>query len=325
MKHIGNVLLASLLWVAGAVQAAELTHVTGPVQVLGADGKVRNAAARTGDRVEGGESVRTLAGGRVMVRHDGGRYTVLTANSQVKIEDSGVVEQVRGAVYYVLRKLSMSDSTPASYQVKTSVATIGIRGTRFLVATEGKAGEVALSEGLIDMQANEGQSFDIQKLPGDMSYADYRKQQEKLFKGFLKDEFREWKKRQMKEFDNYKKQFMLQPNQSVSLDGNAVRYQEIGADDAALIAELDALVRAEEGDAPPPAATTEKPANSTAAGVSLPASSASNASPISAAAESRSEEDEAASETGADQQAEMDLEAEHAMHRDVRPGKPARK
>lgn len=304
MKRVVMTMLLVCLSAAGLLQAAELTHVTGLVQVLGVDGKVRNAAARAGDRVEGGESVRALAGGRAMVRHDGGRYTVLTANSQVKIEDSGVVEQVRGAVYYVLRKLSMSEGTPSSYQVKTSVATIGIRGTRFLVSTEGNAGTVTLSEGLVDMTANEGKTFDIQKLPGNMSYADYRQQQEKLFKGFLRDEFREWKKRQVKEFDNYKKQFMLQPNQSVSLDGNTVRYQEIATDDAALIAEMDAMVRAVEESAPVPAA---KPA------VSAPLVGPEAGSAVTTATTGGSEE--APPQASADRQAEMDLEAEHSAHR----------
>lgn len=246
MKRVVAGLLCMLLASVGLVQAAELTHVAGQVELLAADGTVRKLA-KAGDEVAAGESVRALANGKAMIRQDGGRYTVVTANSQVKIEESGVVEQVRGAVYYVLRKLSSSESNK-QYSVKTSVATIGIRGTRFLVVVDGDTGEVVLTEGLINMTANEGKSFEIEKYPGDMTFEEFRKAQDKLFKGFLKDDFQAWRKNEMKEFESFKQQFFVQPNQSVSIDGGKVRYQDIAADDAALVAELDALVREFEED-----------------------------------------------------------------------------
>lgn len=241
MKRVVAGLLFAFLLSAGQVQAAELTHVAGQVELLAVDGTVRKLA-RAGDQVAPGESVRALANGKAMIRQDGGRYTVLTANSQVKIEEAGIVDQMRGAVYYVLRKLSASEPTK-QYAVKTSVATIGIRGTRFLVVVDGDSGEVVLTEGLINMTANEGESFEIEKYPGNMTFEEFRKSQDKLFKGFLKDDFQAWRKQEMKEFESFKQQFFVQPNQSVSIDGGKVRYQDIAADDAALVAELDALVR----------------------------------------------------------------------------------
>lgn len=248
MKRLLGVLLLAVGLLATGAQAAELVNVSGQVQLLAADGSLRKLAA-IGDHVESGESVRTLDKSTAMIRQDGGQYTALTANSQVKIEGAGVVEQVRGAVYYVLRKLSASTANQEPRKVKSSVATIGIRGTRFLVTTEGEDGRVALTEGLIQMTANEGESFSIEKYPGDMTFEQYREAQDKLFRKFVKDDkeaFDAWRKQQLKEFEAFKQEFFLMPDQSVAFDDGKVRYEKIPQDDAKLLAELDALVRQQE-------------------------------------------------------------------------------
>lgn len=237
-------LVIACLALPGLAAAAELVKVKGEVQVFAADGKLRKSAA-AGDQVKPGEMLRTMADSQVVIRQEGGRYSVLNSNGTLKIQESDAIEHLRGAIFYVFRKLSSSNAD-ARYTVSTPVATIGIRGTRFLVKAEGAAGDVAVTEGVVSMTAKTGSAFSIEKLPENMSFDEYLQSQERMFRGFQTDEFMAWKQRELESFALFKQQFFVTANQSVSVSGSKVRYERLSAEDARLIEELDALVREQE-------------------------------------------------------------------------------
>lgn len=238
-------LLAATLALAPVLAlSAEVVKVKGDTEIVSKDGKsVR--AAKVGDRANEGDTIRTLANGSVLLKQEGGRYSALGGNGKLTVREADTIEQVRGAVYYVFRKLS-SGGYNASYKVQTPIATIGIRGTRFLVKTEGASGDVAVTEGIVSMTATAGGSFSIEKLPESMTFDEYLQSQEKLFRGFQTDEFMAWKKRELESFALFKQQFFVTTNQSVNVAGSKVRYQPISSDDSKLIEEMDALVREQE-------------------------------------------------------------------------------
>lgn len=235
--------LLCLCSVSGFTVAADLLYVKGYVELLAEDGSVKKAG-KIGDEIDYGESIRVGEDSRALVKNSDGLASVLGANSEMRIKEAGFFDHLRGAAYYVLSKIpSAAESRGRNYGVNTTVATLGIRGTRFLVDLDGDAGQVALTEGLINVSANEGKSFSIADYPDDMTFQEFQAAQKDLFDSFQKDDFKAYQESQKKAFERFKKEFFIQPNQSVSFDGESVSYQSIDDKTAALISELESILK----------------------------------------------------------------------------------
>ena len=136
-------LLACLLFAGGSVLAndAQLILVAGEVtlQRTPAGQPVRTSVPVTGTRVQSGDALVTGATGRVQIRFSDGSLVSLQPKSEFRIDDyqfdmdrqRGFFSLVRGALRTISGAVGKRD--PDDYRMTTPTATIGIRGTEFLV------------------------------------------------------------------------------------------------------------------------------------------------------------------------------------------------
>lgn len=159
-----GLLAASIALLSGpalAEVAGRVSFVSGDVLVKAADGAERTL--RRGEAINGGDRITTRAG-RVQVRFTDGGFVSLQPNSVFGVDEylyanrkpeesslffsllQGGMRTITGAIGKVNRK---------SYQVRTPVATIGIRGTEYRAQVDEGGLVVSVGAGLVHV-ANTG-------------------------------------------------------------------------------------------------------------------------------------------------------------------------
>jgi len=155
-------LAALILAVVAPVAQANVARVEfsiGQVTGLGGDGRERRLVK--GSTLDAGDTVRT-AKGRAQIRFTDGGYTSLQPNTEFRIDDyhydtkrkeesvgffsllKGGLRTITGAIGKIRKK---------SYQLRTPVATVGIRGTEYL-AVVGNSLTVHVGDGEIEVCSN---------------------------------------------------------------------------------------------------------------------------------------------------------------------------
>lgn len=143
---------ASLL--KGTAVPARVEYVRGPVQVDG-------AVVRIGDAVAEGAALTVGAQGFVSLRLHDGSLLQLQANSRSKLlrlRDLPTAQRRNTLIELDLGRVDASvapQSSGSRFQVKTPLATAGVRGTRFGVTVPAGAGRTSADvvEGRVDVQA----------------------------------------------------------------------------------------------------------------------------------------------------------------------------
>ena len=198
-----------------------IVKIQGEVYVINEKGEQRNPE-KNKFLLNSQDTVVTRKNARAVVQLGDGALSVLNEKSSLRLEESGWISQLGGKVYYIFRKVF---GTQPSRQVKTNFATIGVRGTTFIVYENEDGKGVALEEGKLNIES-----------PGE-AYAIHKKQQADEFESFkqqmqdkadaLDQEFKDYQQNLQKEFVEYKKQFDLEANQVVSFDGKRVDQAEL--------------------------------------------------------------------------------------------------
>ncbi len=132
-------------WVLIALSAAFATTVFAAAQVQSMRGDVRsgNNKLNTNDRVISGATITTGAGSQAVLKFDDGQTVVLNENTTFRIADfrykqeeprgdRSVLDLLRGALRVVSGAVASRNQT--AFQLRVPQATIGIRGTDFMVA-----------------------------------------------------------------------------------------------------------------------------------------------------------------------------------------------
>lgn len=130
----------SFLYAVSSYAAAVFELVTGDVRAGPDSG--RASAVRKDQRIEAGTVVTTGAKSVALLRFDDGQALALTENSEVKVaeyaytqadprRDRSVFDLVKGAMRSVSGALAQR--SPAAYALRIPQATIGVRGTDFMV------------------------------------------------------------------------------------------------------------------------------------------------------------------------------------------------
>lgn len=227
IKQILSVVVVMMLGFSSAYAEefrGRIVKIQGEVYVLNNKGEQRNPE-KTKFLLSSQDTVVTRKNARAVVQLGDGALSVLNEKSSLRLEESGWISQLGGKVYYIFRKVF---GTEPSRQVKTNFATIGVRGTTFIVYENEDGKGVALEDGKLNIES-----------PGE-AYAIHKKQQADDFDAFkqqmqdkadaLDKEFKDYQQSLQKEFVEYKKQFDLEANQVVSFDGNRVDQSELSGE-----------------------------------------------------------------------------------------------
>jgi hypothetical protein len=154
--------------------AAQVDFAVGNVTVLGANGQSRPLGK--GTQIEQGDTVNTN-GGRAQLRFTDGAYVSLQPESQFRIDqyrfdgkqdgnEKGFFSLLKGGLRTITGLVGRTNK--GNYQVTTSVATIGIRGTEYTIqygqsitGTVGE-GEINVCNGAGCLSVTNGESYYVQ-------------------------------------------------------------------------------------------------------------------------------------------------------------------
>lgn len=168
-----------------------------------------------------GNIISTGPTARAVVRVGSDGFVVIGKNSQIEINktrnETGFFRQISGIVYYAINSIK---GNQRRMTVKTSTATIGIRGTRFIVTDIPDRNEIGMRKGLVNVASPDGE-FEIHK-KAEQDEFDAYKQEAAAAIAKEQQEFEAYKVNTQKEFIEYKSEFGLEANRMASFDGKRV-------------------------------------------------------------------------------------------------------
>ena len=188
----------------------------GDVEVVDARGETRTIKEND-EPVNEMDTIVTKDGARVIVQFDDGALSVLDEKSRLRVEKTSWFSYLGGKVYFTFKKVFGEPR-----QVKTRAATIGVRGTTFIISELDENGgeSVALKEGLLDIEST-GPAFEVHRQK-ELDEFERFKLEQQAARAQMKDEFEQYKKQTMREFVEYRRNFTLQPNRVITLTGYRV-------------------------------------------------------------------------------------------------------
>ena len=217
-------LISFFIWVvaAGNGFAAE------SIEIVRADGNVVVKQAGQKDRSVGSVSIlpstHTLVtgpNGRAVIRIGDSGYIIVEKNSTIEVsrknDHADFFRQITGMIYYAMNALRRAQPP---IEVKMSAATLGIRGTRFLVTDLPDRKEVGMRKGMISVTSLD-KDFEIHRKAEQDEFEAF-KQEGKDAIAKEKLEFEEYKAKSQREFIEYKREFSLGANRMATFDGKRV-------------------------------------------------------------------------------------------------------
>ncbi len=220
--------MSVLFCLAGIAAAMPCSAAGGRIEIVKAEGAVAtsDAAGKKQQAVgskailPSGNTLTTGPNGRAVVRVGNSGYVVLEKNSKIEIDNSqekaGFLRQLTGLIYYAMNTLKGDQKL----EVRTEAATIGVRGTRFLVAVLPDRNEVDMRKGQVSISSTDGE-FEIHKKAEQDEFEAYKQEaRDAIAKEQRK--FDEYKARTEQEFIEYKREFSLGANRMASFDGRQV-------------------------------------------------------------------------------------------------------
>lgn len=223
----GNLRARFLVCVAGVVIASACFAAGDTIEVVKAEGDVatspsgkKEKAVATKSVIQPGNVLATGPNGRAVVRVGNTGVIVLEKNSKVEIGNKdrvGFLRQITGMVYYAINSVKGDQQ---KVEVRTPVATIGIRGTRFLVADMPDRKEIGMRKGEVNIASLDAE-FEIHKKAELDEFEAYQQKARDAIAKEQKD-FENYKADTEREFVDYKREFTLGANRMVSFDGKRV-------------------------------------------------------------------------------------------------------
>ncbi len=215
---------------------------SGYVEVVNASGEKR-LVKNTDEALNEMDTIVTKNGASIVVQFDDGVLSVLDEKSRLRVEKTSWFSYLGGKVYFTFKNYFGEPR-----RVKTRAATIGVRGTTFIISeNEKQNGDiVALKEGLLQIEST-GPAFEIhrKKIIDEFSQFKQQRQQEKQA---MQNEYEQYKQQTRQEFIEYRRQFVLQPNRVINLSGyrvdETVMSEAIKADFESFESETEDLIKA---------------------------------------------------------------------------------
>ena len=212
---------------AESAYRGKVLQFSGDVEVVGARGEKRSVQ-KVDEQLNEMDTIITGEDARVVVQFDDGALSVLDEKSRLRVEKTSWFSYLGGKIYFTFKKVFGPQRN-----VKIRTATLGIRGTTFIIAENAELdGEsVALKEGLLFVEST-GPAFEIHKQREMSDFERYRMAQ-MAEKRQMQDEYDEYKKQTMREYIEYRRQFTLKPNRVISLSGYRIDEKEMTEADMA--------------------------------------------------------------------------------------------
>jgi len=206
----------------------EVVRVDGTAQTRDANGKVMGAV-KVGTRLPAGGSLETGDSGRVVVRLGNTGFAVLDRKSKLEVaprqDRLSWLRHVTGWIYYAVNR-DAARKEPVG--VRTTVATIGIRGTRFLIVDVPGRSELGMRKGQVRVESPEGE-FELRREAEQNEFEAYKQQGDAALER-EKEDFKKFEASTRTEFAEYTREFTLGAERQAVFDGRQVREQALSAE-----------------------------------------------------------------------------------------------
>ena len=220
---IGVVIFISGIPIANlcmADEAIEVVKSEGGLTVSDTSG-ANQKKVKVKDNLPAANILATGADGRAVVKVGNTGYIVLEKNSKVEIntanDHAGFFRQATGMIYYAVNSIKKNDRT---LEVRIKTATMGIRGTRFLVTDIPDRNEVGMRKGTLSV-SSPNDEFEIHK-KNEQDEFDAVKRETEAAMTEEKNRFEKYKDNTQHEFIEYKREFALGMDRMVSFEGKRV-------------------------------------------------------------------------------------------------------
>ncbi len=215
MKYF--ILLFTIVISMLAQPLATVIKIDGKVKVL-KEGSIKKTKVKMLQKLNSDDLIITYKNSMATIKLNDGSIIILDANSKLKINSEDMIKHNGGKIFFNIKK-----RTTNSLKVATNFATIGVKGTKFIINNSIDLQDVSLKSGLVNIESNNGE-FELHK----------RKHKKlSLFEQYKlaqQNNFNTYKTKLEEEFVEYKKQFDLLPNRTISFNGNKV-YEDITSKD----------------------------------------------------------------------------------------------
>jgi hypothetical protein len=209
----------------------------GDVRIIRADGSELKAGKNV-IKINRQDTIVSGQNGKAVVRYNDGAMTVLVNESRLQVGEPGFFSHLSGKIYYHFRKV-IGDKPR---EVKTSYATLGVRGTTFIVDDRKDTRTVSLKEGRLNVESP-GPTFEIHRGAHHDEYNKFKEDIEQGVQG-MKEEYKAHLQQINQEFIEFKKDFTLLARRTIRVKGNRVdetgfspdteaefdRYEKIGGE-----------------------------------------------------------------------------------------------
>ncbi len=212
-----NRLVTLILAVALGISPAYGSDYVGEINSFKGDVKVYSRGSVQGTQVEEEgfklfvhDIVKTKRNALAHVSFTDGSKAVLKERSTLEIEGVRGLNVQGGKVLFSIKKRGRLKGVI----VKAKSVVIGIKGTKFLIDQSSEKLNIFLKEGILSIQAEEGEF---------VRYSKVEKDQFESYKDSELGEFDKYKEKMGDEFKEFVKEFEMSAGAAISVDGNVVR------------------------------------------------------------------------------------------------------
>jgi ferric-dicitrate binding protein FerR (iron transport regulator) len=155
----------------------------------------------------------TESNSKAYIRINDGSKILMHEKSKIKIDGDRSIKVVNGRVLFSIAK---KKNAQKEFKVATRLASLGIRGTQFLVDVANE------NDGNVEVYLKEG---DISAYPVKDQFRVYQEGFNQEFEGYkenFNNEFESYKRQQAEGFAQYKKEITLKKGAGISISGNTV-------------------------------------------------------------------------------------------------------
>jgi len=156
---------------------ATIVKLEGKAKVL-SHSSIKKHKAKLGETLFEGDKLITYSEAKVLVELDDTSKIILNAGSELSFSDRKKLKQVTGEVYYKIQTRKASQGL----KVETPFSIMGIKGTEFIVDTNGK-GQIALNEGLVGIESLHA-NFELHKKKVMAEYEKFKSEQNAAFEAY---------------------------------------------------------------------------------------------------------------------------------------------
>lgn len=191
-------------------QLATIEKIVGKVKVLKAN-ELRATNAKPNQILYKDDLIITYKDAMTTIKLDDNSLVTLAEKTKLRVLNSKELKQEEGKIFYNIETQGKNTMT-----VATNFATIGVKGTSFIINDAQEQKDVSLKTGLVGVSALEGE-FEIHKKKENKlsKYENYKLAED--------NDFDNYKTKIEEEFIEYKKEFDLHPDYTISFSGNVVK------------------------------------------------------------------------------------------------------